>query len=147
LSESSVRFVSGSLAKKYAADVEQASQQAERERFQLRRLVQLLSARGHPLTGEQVSQLVSIMRDQREIRDRPLRSSPGTTAHAQEIVSRMDDFDRAIEPRFEALLSPEQQESATQYFAGRMERRHRALDAHLKLSSEGVRVGFTFPAD
>jgi len=80
------------------------------ERYQLNRLVSLLTAVGHPLTSEQTSQLVSIMRAERGDQ---LQAAPNS-----------DELDRRIEPRFAAVLSVEQREFAERYFAGRAERRH-----------------------
>jgi hypothetical protein len=83
------------------------------ERFQLKRLASLLIAVGYPLTSEQSSQLVSIMRAERGDQ---LQHWPNS-----------DEFDRRIKPRFDAVLSVEQREFAERYFAGRAERRHKTL--------------------
>ena len=80
------------------------------ERFQLDRLAELLMAVGYPLTSEQSSQLVSIMR---AARGDHLELSPNS-----------DEFDQRIKPRFDAVLTVEQRESAELYFSSRAERRH-----------------------
>lgn len=86
------------------------------ERFQLNRLVRLLIAVGHPLTSEQSSQLVSIMRAERGER--------------QELWPNSDEYDLRIKPRFAAVLSTEQREHAERYFVGRAERRHKPLSSY-----------------
>jgi hypothetical protein len=83
------------------------------ERFQLDRLANRLMAVGYPLTSEQSSQLVSIMRAAR--------------GDQLELAPNSDEFDQRIKPRFDAVLSVEQRDSAELYFAGRAERRHNPL--------------------
>ena len=122
-------------------------QETLREQFQLRRLVQLLIAAGHPLTSEQASQLVSIMKAERHLLHKPPSSTHGTLGYAEELIRRRDEFDRLIKPRFDALLSAEQREFAEQYFAGRAKRRHYALDSYRDMLSTGSRVAFTYPPD
>jgi hypothetical protein len=117
------------------------------ERFELSRLVRLLVVVGHPLTGEQMSRLVSIMKSERSLRRSLPAAAPDTLEYAEDLTRRRDEFDLLIKPRFDALLSAEQREFAERYFAARAERRRNALDSYRNMLATGARVAFTYPPD
>ena len=68
-------------------------------------------------------------------------------ASPEETVRRKDEFDRLIRPRFATVLSAEQREFGEQYFAERLQRRHKALDLYLAMLSSGGGAVFTVEAD
>jgi hypothetical protein len=108
------------------------------ERFQLQKLVRLLAVVGHALSAEQTEQLVSIMVAERHHRDPAITNYPsGTREYAEELVGRMNDFDRHVLSLFTPVLSSDQLDFATKHFAGRAQRRNEALDRYRRSLSEG----------
>jgi hypothetical protein len=119
------------------------------ERVHLRKFVQNLALAGHPLTNEQLSQLVAVLNAQREkLKTHDSNSLPDAVERAEQTIRLLDEIDRSLEEHFTELLSPEQNEVALRHFAERMKRRHAALDHHKRYVAEGGSpVGFSYPAD
>jgi hypothetical protein len=117
------------------------------ERAYLRGIVQALAVSGVPVEPEEMTQLVEVVKSERErMQATPISAPSNTVAGAEAIIERLDDLDVRIEQRVEALLSSEQQEIAARLFVERKRKRHVALDQHRQYVVEGGSPeAFTYP--